>query len=513
MRSAARWAFFVCCATLLLPQGFGPSPQSARLRADLEFLTSDVLAGRLSLTPQADIAARYIAADFQKSGLQPANGNSYLQEFPLIAYRADAKSREMIVIRNGVSKPLQPGTDFTGAFSRDLHLRAAAVFAGYGITAPEYQYDDYAGLDAKGKIVVIFDHEPQEERADSVFNGAGHTLHAGRVIKVANARRHGAVGVLIASEPRRGHRGLLEAAGGGGSGQSVRASAPPQSIDDSGQIPAFSIGDAALEQLLAPTGRKPSDLQQAIDDRLKPQSQPLSDTVIELRSSNLEERHGTSLNAVGLLEGSDPALKSETVIVCAHYDHLGVQNARLYPGANDNASGTAGVMEVARLFGNVPARPKRSVLFIVFGSEEELMLGSFYYTAHPLRPLAGTKAVLNLDMIGRDDVLEPLADTTNHLNLIGTYQSPKLAEVIRREDLMVGLTLDTRLQADRTLNVLFRCDHLPFLAEGIPAIWFFGGFHAGYHEPSDTVEKLNFPKMAKVVRLAYSTAASVANQP
>jgi hypothetical protein len=115
-------------------------------------------------------------------------------------------------------------------------------------------------------------------------------------------------------------------------------------------------------------------------------------------------------------------------------------------------------------------------------------------------------------MIGRDDVLEPPADTTNHINLIGTYQSPKLAEVIRREDLMVGLQLDTRLQADRTLNVLFRCDHLPFLAESIPAIWLFGGFHPGYHEPSDTVDKLNFPKMVKVVRLAYSTAASVANQ-
>jgi Zn-dependent M28 family amino/carboxypeptidase len=178
-------------------------------------------------------------------------------------------------------------------------------------------------------------------------------------------------------------------------------------------------------------------------------------------------------------------------------------------------------MELARLFEAGGIRPKRSVLFVVFGSEEQLMLGSFYYTAHPLRPLQTTRAVLNLDMIGRDEaqipqsegVLSIPADTSNTINLVGAFYSPDLRAVIERANRGAGLSLDTKFDRDHTLNALFRCDHLPFLVAGIPAIWLFGGFHPGYHEPSDTVEKLNFPKMEKVVRLAYSAAMDVANAP
>jgi Zn-dependent M28 family amino/carboxypeptidase len=178
-------------------------------------------------------------------------------------------------------------------------------------------------------------------------------------------------------------------------------------------------------------------------------------------------------------------------------------------------------MELARLFMASGQRPKRSLLFVVFGSEEQLMLGSFYYTAHPVRPLSGTRAVLNLDMIGRDEAhipqsegaLQIPADTSNSLNLVGTYYSADLLDAIERENRSVGLALDTKFDRDHVLNALFRCDHLPFLEAGIPAVWFFGGFHPGYHEPSDTVEKLNFPKMEKVVRLAYRVAAEVANAP
>jgi Zn-dependent M28 family amino/carboxypeptidase len=161
------------------------------------------------------------------------------------------------------------------------------------------------------------------------------------------------------------------------------------------------------------------------------------------------------------------------------------------------------------------------VLFTVFGSEEELMLGSFYYTAHPLRALASTRTVLNLDMIGRDEahipqsegVLQIPPDTGNEINLVGTKYSPDLLTTIERENRTVGLVLDTKFDRDHMLNALFRCDHLPFLVANVPAVWFFGGFHPGYHEPSDTVEALNFPKIEKVIRLAYRVAAEVANAP
>jgi Zn-dependent M28 family amino/carboxypeptidase len=147
------------------------------------------------------------------------------------------------------------------------------------------------------------------------------------------------------------------------------------------------------------------------------------------------------------------------------------------------------------------------------------MLGSFYYTAHPLRPLETTRAVLNIDMIGRDEahipqsegVLSIPANTSNTLNLVGAIYSPDLRAAIEHANRGVGISLDTKFDDDHTLNALFRCDHLPFLVAGVPAIWLFGGFHPGYHEPSDTVDKLNFPKIEKVVRLAYAAAMNIAN--
>jgi hypothetical protein len=515
-------AVAICLAAALFCQTADVNPQSRRVRADLDFLTSAALAGRVSLSPEAEIAARYIAADFARTGLQPGAGGSYLQEFPLIAFRADPRLRALTLTRGGTPKAFRPGADFTGAFRSDVRIEAPVVFAGYGISAPEYGYDDYANVETAGRIVLLFDHEPQEDDPRSVFNGTGHTLHAGRVAKIANAQRHGALAVLIASEPLRRHPGLLEApAQRSNQGQPLRASAPSQDLDESGRIPSFSIADNVLGELLSALDKKPADLQREIDTSLRPHSAALPDTVVEVRSGNAEQRRGTSFNVAGVLEGGDPVLKSETVLITAHYDHLGAQNGHVYPGANDNASGTAALMELARLFMASPVRPKRSLLFLAVGSEEELMLGSFYYTAHPLRPLAGTRAVLNLDMIARDEahipqsegVLQIAADTSNELNLVGTYYSADLLAVIERQSRAIGLSLDTKFDRDHMLNALFRCDHLPFLMAGIPAVWLFGGFHPGYHEPSDTVVKLNFAKMEKVIRLTYRVAADLANAP
>jgi Zn-dependent M28 family amino/carboxypeptidase len=222
---------------------------------------------------------------------------------------------------------------------------------------------------------------------------------------------------------------------------------------------------------------------------------------------------------VGLIEGSDPALRDETVMLTAHYDHLGVHNGRVYPGANDNASGTAGVMELARMFAANPPRPRRNLLFVVFGSEEEGLLGSYYYAAHPLRPLATTRAVLNLDMIARNEahipqsrgVVEIPTDTTNEINLVGVFHSRDLRDAIENANQKTGLQISAKFDRDHDLNALFRCDHFPFLVHDVPAVWFFGGWHPGYHEPSDTVDQLDFPKLEKVLRLAYWTARLVAD--
>ncbi len=497
-----------------------PAVSVGNVRADIQFLSSDALEGRLSLQRGADVAAQFIAAEFLKAGLKPADGSSFLQKFPLVAYRTNGGETRLNLYRQGAAETFRSGTDVRGGFPRDVTVKAPVVFAGYGITAPEYGYDDYEGIDVKGKIVLIFDHEPQENNPRSIFNGAGHTRYANTVAKSLNARKHGAVAVLIASEPNRKHRGRFDPPLLTADRQRPRGTAPPQAFDDETRIPVLSVSDSLLARLLSVTGKTPAGLQNAIDESLKPASMALPDSLVELRIMNAERKPGLSANVAGLLEGGDPKLKDETVLVTAHYDHLGVQNGLLYPGANDNASGTAGVIELARAFASSPMRPKRTLLFIVFGSEEEGLLGSYYYTEHPLRPLPTTRAVLNLDMIGRDEAQTPETqglidlprDTSDEINLVGSFYSPDLRSRIIEENRRVGLVLSTKFDQDNALNVLFRCDHFPFLLQNVPAVWFFGGFHPGYHEPSDTVEKINFSKVEKVLRLTYLTARSIADE-
>ena len=207
------------------------------------------------------------------------------------------------------------------------------------------------------------------------------------------------------------------------------------------------------------------------------------------------------------------------VLIDAHYDHLGRQNGYVYAGANDNASGTVAVMELARMFAASGTRPRRSLLFVVFGSEEQVMLGSYYYVAHPLRPLATTRAVLNLDMIARDEaqipqsqgVLDIPPDTTNEINVVGGFYSPDLYKAIVHANDRTHLQISTKHDREHVLNTLYRCDHLPFLMHGVPAVWIFGGFHPGYHEPSDTVANLNFTKLQKVVQMTYGSARTIAD--
>jgi Zn-dependent M28 family amino/carboxypeptidase len=230
---------------------------------------------------------------------------------------------------------------------------------------------------------------------------------------------------------------------------------------------------------------------------------------------NAENAPQASWNVAGLLPGRDAKLRDETVLVTAHYDHLGVQNGKLYGGANDNASGVAAMLEVARLLAARP--PGRSVLFVAFGSEEQLMLGSYHYVANPLRPLDRTIAVLNLDMIGRNEEHTPesagayelTAARSDHLNLVGAVFSPDLEALLAREAKRAGITVSTKFDRDSSMRALFRCDHLPFLQKGIPAVWVFGGFHPGYHEPLDTIDRLDFDKLEAAVRLTVGAARAL----
>ncbi len=490
-----------------------------RLRADVAFLSSKALEGRKSLERGSEVAIQFIAAEFAKVGLKPAAGDSYLQEVPLIEYRLKPDGRRLTIRVDGRARQLEHGKDFSGTFPQDVKVSGAVIFAGYGITAPEFGYDDYAGLDAAGKVVLIFDHEPQETDPTSVFHGRGNTLHAAPYVKVLNAQRHGAVAVLAVAEPNRKHPSNLERMARIPGGRQRAVSPAAQALaEGERRIPSFSVSDAVAAELLAVTGQKPGDLQAAIDAALKPASRTLPGVSAEMEVTVAESARKMTANVIGVLEGRDPKLREETVIFDAHYDHLGTRGGQVLPGADDNASGTAGLLELARVFASQAERPRRTLLFIAFGAEETGLLGSYYYVAHPLRPLETTRAVLNLDMIGRDEkpsaqtkgLMEIAADTSNELNFIGLKSSPALRAVLERANREVGLRLNHKWDDDAALNVLFRCDHFPFLLKRVPAVWLFNGFQPDYHQPTDTLEKLNFAKMHKIVRLAYLAGRALA---
>lgn len=491
-----------------------------QLKANLTFLTSEPLNGRLSLERGSDVAIRWIVSEFAKAGLHgPAPG--YLQAVPLIEYQID-RENSSLTIKTAHGEHTYHAPQASVAFPLAGTISGPIVFAGFGITAPELNYDDYAGLDVKGKMVLIFDHEPQESDAKSIFSGKGNTRYAGTFVKVRIAQEHGAVAVLLIPEPNRKHSSNEERRNRIAGTAQRMARIPSQALADSElKIPLVSLSESIGAELLSTAaGRSAKDLQAAIDRNLKPVSMELAGVTASLEIAITSSRQANSYNVVGLLEGSDPKLKAETVVISAHYDHDGPAGpGGMYPGADDNGSGTVGVVALAHAFAKSGMRPRRSILFAIFAAEERGLLGSYYYVAHPLRPLAGTRAVINFDMIGRDEkpslqtdgLIQIAADTSAGLNLIGTYYSPDYTAVVERNNKKAGLDLSYKWDQEAALNVFFRSDQYPFVLRGIPAMWWFTGFHPDYHQTTDTVEKINFAKMVKILELAFETAEDFAN--
>ena len=500
------------------------SIQAAHLRADLTFLSSDALDGRRSLQRGSEVAIQWIASEFAKAGLKPAAGDSYLQPVPLIEYTMDRDATSLVVQHGGKSETFH-APDVTGNFPNETAVAGPVVFAGFGITAPELNYDDYSGIDAHGKAVLIFNHEPQETDAASAFNGKGNTRYANNMSKLLNAQRHGAVAVLTMPDPNHpagtGRGGQAGRGQQGGRGQfTQRPRIPTEALAEGGAaIPSFALSAKLAADLFAAAGKQPAEVQAAIDSKLAPMSFALPGVRVELHPVVAERRRLNSYNVAGIVEGSDPALRAETIVFSGHYDHDGAGPLGIYHGADDNGSGTVGVVELARAFAANPAKPKRSLLFVVFAAEERGLLGSYYYVAHPLRPLATTRAEINFDMIGRNEapvnpsVPQPdiAADTSNELGLIGTHYSPDYRAAVERANQATHLKLNYKWDLDSTQQVLFRSDQYPFLLHDIPAVWWFTGFHPDYHQVTDTVEKINFEKMTRILKLAYLTGFDFAD--
>jgi hypothetical protein len=494
----------------------------ASLRTSIDYLTADQRSGRLALTQGNAETIDWIANQFKQAGLAPANGDSYLQTFNVISYQPD-KKRNVLTVQKDSKRVAFKKPEIMTDYPSDMNVSGEVVFAGFGITAPDLHYDDYKNIDVKGKFVLVFEHEPQETKADSIFNGTGNTPYATNRVKRMTAQQHGAIGVIIVPEANRKHLSNIERYHRIGGSEKRKVPLPSMVLqEDDLTIPVVVLTDKAGAKLAAPLDLK--KLQAAIDHDLTPQSQLIPNTRVELQERIKSSKVGSTSNVAGLLQGSDPSLQAETIIISAHHDHNGQYGKQIWHGADDNASGTAGVVELAAaIAANASSanglKPKRSILFVVFAAEERGLLGSYYMASHPLRPLATTRALINFDMIGRNEknsrqtkgmISIPL-DTKNRLNLVGAHFSPDYDKVVRTQNQYVGLNIDDRFDYENALNALFRSDQFPFLLQGVPAIWWFTGFHPDYHHTTDTAEKINYQKMQKILRLAYLSAYEFAN--
>lgn len=503
-------------------------PALSPLRADalkghIYFLAADEMSGRDSLSHEGRIAAQYIAGFFHRAGLKAIGDNgTYFQNFPMVAAHVN---RGATFLRARVSagegqyreREFVLGPDFTlprqGGI--DAQVTAPLVFAGYGVSAPEYQYDDFQGVDVAGKVVMVLTHEPQESDPTSRFMGKFHTVHAYNWVKPEIIRQRGAAAILIVQEnivhrPPRVPSGPTNA--------QVRTDRPGHALTSPfWDLPFFTITRRVADELLVPSGKTIDQLQAEIDRTGAPRSTAIPNVTVSLRRAIGERQVIQTRNVIGVLEGADPRLKDEYVVVTGHYDHVGQKDQVTYHGADDNASATAAVIAMAEAFAANPAKPKRSIVFLVFEAEEDGLLGAFHYVNNPLVLLEKTVAVLNMDMIGRDEDSPTwnthAADNRNGVNVVGTLYNPDLRRVIEVENQKIGLKLDYKTDGDDREGWFSRSDHFPFAVKGVPMVLFNTGEHPDYHTANDTWDRINYPKIEKITRLVYLAARNLADSP
>lgn len=484
------------CLTLSL--GCAPKFDGARYIEHVGFLASDDLAGRAIGTPGIEKAGDYIAEQFRRAGLKPAGDNgTYFQSFE-VGMGQQMLGRPMLTVAGAPALGVL-GRDFVPfPFSNTDTFEGPLAFAGYGITNLSEEYNDYDGFDAKGKVLLMFRYEPHSKDPKADFGGANPSQHSSFMSKAGIARGHGAKAILIVNPPL--HH------------ESRDTLFPFNSLDNPGRygLPMLHVSQEYARRLLQAAGAPDLVTLQLRLDEKKPHSMDLKG-LIARGDPGLVRRKITTRNVIAKLPGDGPAT-DEYVVIGAHYDHVGRMIPRkptskdpkaprvpeIHNGADDNASGTAGVIELARAFA-VRGSPGRGILFIAFSAEEEGLLGSAHYVSHPVVPLEKTVAMLNLDMIGR------MRD--EHLEVFGTDTAPQFSKLLKYH---AGLE-DLHMKSSG--SGFGGSDHASFSKKHIPALHFFTGLHNDYHMPSDDTEKINAAGGAEVVRLVYNVGYALAGAP
>ncbi len=489
----------------------GPEISKAELRAHVEFLASPELEGREAGYRGADAAARYIATRFREYGLRELPGApGYYQQVPLLLMRPDFEMTVLSVVRGGEKTDFVTDRDlfFYPKGGDDDYFEAPVVFCGYGITASELGYDDYEHADVAGKFVLVMNREPQLEDSNSIFNGTSMTKYSIPMIKARTAKEHGVKALLIMRPPTESHPLLEETL------KRYREQLEKPIVQLAGKIeslPVFYLKDETAAEILGDS----FDLDgyfQDIEKKLKPKPIAIDNVMVNVKIRFREREEIESPNVAGFIPGNDSS--SEMVIIGAHYDHLGITGGGICFGADDNASGVAGLLELAEAFSEVEEKSNRGVLFIAFTAEEKGALGSLYYTQNPLHPINRTAAMINLDEIGRNGastfsgMRDPDLETkgANYLMVQYSAQSPLLKKINEQANVGIGLDLDF----DPNVHFHGSSDQVHFHNLTIPSLFYFTGFQPDYHTPRDTPDKINYIKMEKVVKLVYRSAARLA---
>jgi hypothetical protein len=466
----------------------------ARVAEDIRYLASDELEGRGPGTEGLQKAAEYIRDRFRSLGLTGAGGDgSHMRPFEITVDTRAVPAKTSLVLGGPAGKELklELGEDYQPlAVGGGGKATGEIVFAGYGITAPKLKYDDYQHADVAGKVLLVIRREPQQDDEQSVFNGMQVSPHAFIRTKIAAAKKNNAAAVLLVNDPfttqaekkdELTQPGGFGTAGGGVPFAHVRQAVANRMLETS----AVKSGDEGLSSLEAIAAK--------IDETTSPMTQPLQGWTAELQVT-FEPVKADVSNVVGVLEGEGP-LSNETVIVGAHYDHLGwgpfgsrrPNQRAIHNGADDNATGTAAVMELARRFAERGQKPARRLVFIAFTAEERGIVGSNYYLQRPQFDLADTVAMLNFDMIGhlREDGL-----------LLGGVRTAKqFASLV--DD--VSQSGELKLKLPTTLG---GSDHAGFYRKGVPVLFFFTGMTSLYHTPDDDFETINVEGAVQTIDFA-----------
>lgn len=493
----AAWAIILAALLALATRPWELAGQESspadELASHAKYLASPPLEGRGVGSTGINLARDYIAAEFAKYGLRTGGDDGgYLQRFE-VAVGVKVKAPTSLAL--GDEPPLSLNDSWVPlGLSASGRVEGEVAFAGYGISAKEYGYDDYAGIDVKGKIVVVLRYEPPPKNDRSPFRKApDFSIHAALRSKANNARDHGAVGMILVDLDQRGD--------GQGELLSLRSS-----LWRSGNsLVAAQITRQVAEGWLAAHGVNLKELKERIDRDEQPASRPIAGARIALQVS-LEEERTPAENVVGIIPGKAPRVEQEYLVIGAHYDHLGLGHfgtldqraaGQVHHGADDNASGTAVLLQVARRLSQIEPKPARGIIFVAFSAEELGLHGSRHFVSQ-WPELSRIKSMINLDMVGR------LRD--QRVTVFGTGSAPSFDAIVAS----AGRQLELKINLADGVGP---SDHQSFYNKQIPVLHFFTGSHSDYHRPSDTWDKLNFDGMGRIADMVVASALAIAALP